>query len=189
MTPQLPGTCCISSTMSRRSQKVAVLGLLDHCQAVTMCNPSLRSVEHCGSFWPSSSSNRSVQKDGCNGNMRAWKNAKTKTAVSSTFFETSGKWMRYFRISCVRGISVERTPKGKADCQMLANVLSSATKGLSDRLSLGILAFVSLNFIGSDRGGCAVVLILPLSMLSSTPLSQCAGYPTLLRCRSRLQAP
>jgi hypothetical protein len=60
MTPQLDPRC-ISSITSRRIQNVAVLELLDHSRVVTMCNPSLRSVETCGSFWPSSSSSRSVR--------------------------------------------------------------------------------------------------------------------------------
>jgi hypothetical protein len=132
MTPQLCPRC-ISSITSRRSQNVAVLDFLDHSQVVTMCNPSLRSCVACGSFWPSSSSTKSVRKDGCIGSMRVWKNANAKTALLFTCSETSVKLMRYFRMSCACKILVERTPNGKADCHLLANVLISAKKRL-DRL-------------------------------------------------------
>ena len=130
MTPQLCPRS-ISYMTSRRSQNVAVLELLDHSQVVTMCKPSLRSVAACESVWPSSSSSKSVRKDGCVGSKSALKNAKTKVATLSTSPETLVNLMRYFRMSCLRGILVERMPNGKADCHMLANVLSSATKGLT----------------------------------------------------------
>jgi hypothetical protein len=90
---------------------------------------------------------------------------------------TFAKVMVYFWRASTGAMWRERMPKGNKSCHVAARVDSSALKGATDCANAFCGASISWGFMGCDRGGRAVVVIVPERRLEMTSLSQWAGYP------------